>query len=144
MNIKEISIGYPEETRLAGNQQALTVPAPEMGQEDWQNSWNGPQGIVSISKEGKQLLKNQIKVRRKGWAARLTRLKSVWQRSAETKQKESVLKRQTGIMTKRWRHCESSGKKKQGSMRKRPRKPKNAPWKIQNTWVLWKKETVTL
>ncbi len=56
MNIKEISIGYPEETRLAGNQQALTVPAPEMGQEDWQNSWNGPQGIVSISKEGKQLL----------------------------------------------------------------------------------------
>lgn len=56
MNIKGISIGYTEETKLVQNNQTLTVPALESGQEDWQNNWNGPQGIVSISKEGKQLL----------------------------------------------------------------------------------------
>lgn len=56
MNIKGISTGYTEETKLVQNNQTLTVPALESGQEDWQNNWNGPQGIVSISKEGKQLL----------------------------------------------------------------------------------------
>lgn len=56
MNIKGISIGYTEETKLVQNNQTLTVPALESGQEDWQNNWNGPQGIVFISKEGKQLL----------------------------------------------------------------------------------------